>query len=489
MCNLLLQFWNKILFFAAAIVTVILISVCTDLYVGKILLLDLREQMKISDDVGELVGSLEEESELFIVCVRKNDYSNEDFLLAMERTERAVDSLTINYSTMGDECYVLTHAIKESYGVYAAKRNTFFSLNEERERYLVELYELYDMQNYLVSYGRSLLLETSEAGNMIFQGLIPQVLLLSTFFLALSTLLVIYITELIRAMNKSLIEPVLLMAEASGKIARNDYSGDDIETENEDEIADLVHAFNKMKHATQNYIVALEDKREVLELLHSEEMQKIEMENQLEHAKFEVLKSQMNPHFLFNTLNVISGMANLEDADLTESMIKSLSNMFRYNLRTGETEIALDRELKALEDYLYLQKMRFGERIKWEVHCEESIRGYLVPTFLFQPLAENAIVHGLSPKIEGGRIYITVLLDEEKLHISVRDNGIGMKAEVMEDLRRHLKDKEDIHHGIGVGNIFRRIHLLYDESEFDIESTYGVGTEIRIVIPAREYVD
>ena len=256
--------------------------------------------------------------------------------------------------------------------------------------------------------------------------------------------------------------------------------------ENPDEIGDLIHAFNKMKFATSEYITALEERRETLELLHAEELQKISMENQLERTKFEVLRNQMNPHFLFNTLNVISGMANLEGADVTEKMIKALGSLFRYNLRNEETEIQIEQEIKVLEDYLYLQKMRFGARISWKIDYSPEISTYLVPTFMFQPFVENAIVHGISPKIEGGEISVSIEKKEERLHITVQDTGVGMTAEELSALREKLTDTNLSRRGIGMGNINKRLQLMYEDSSLTIDSEKDGGTIIRVDIPARE---
>ena len=120
--------------------------------------------------------------------------------------------------------------------------------------------------------------------------------------------------------------------------------------------------------------MALEEKRKTLDLLHEEELGKLETEKRLEMIKLELLKSQINPHFLFNTLNVISGMAKLEEAETTEKMFLALSSLFRYNLKTPEQSVPLAKELKVVADYMYLQQMRFGERIRYELNCKVEDR-------------------------------------------------------------------------------------------------------------------
>ena len=127
-------------------------------------------------------------------------------------------------------------------------------------------------------------------------------------------------------LNRDIVLPVLALVKASKKIASNDFHVEDVKVENKDEIGELARAFNKMKYATQEYILILEEKRKTLDLLHKEELERLEMEKQLEAVQLDLLKSQINPHFLFNTLNVIGGMANLESAETTEKMIMALSS-------------------------------------------------------------------------------------------------------------------------------------------------------------------
>ena len=195
-----------------------------------------------------------------------------------------------------------------------------------------------------------------------------------------------------------------------------------------------------------------------------------------------LFRSQINPHFLFNTLNVIGGMANLEDAVITEKMIKALSSLFRYNLKTPEEEVPLAKELKVVEDYMYLQQMRFGSRIAYQVTCSVDQEKVLVPTFTFQPLVENAIIHGLSPKEEGGKIRIRIWQSEEMLYIVIGDTGVGMDEEKLRNLREELQ-KKDGKTGIGLGNIYKRIYAMYQGSSVNVYSRKNAGTVIKIRIP------
>ena len=139
------------------------------------------------------------------------------------------------------------------------------------------------------------------------------------------------------------------------------------------------------------------------------------MEKQLDAVRLQMLKNQINPHFLFNTLNMIVGMAQVEEAETTEKMITAMSRLFRYNLKSTASVMPLEREIKVVEDYIYLQKMRFGSRIRYAADCSLETADLLIPSFALQPIVENAIVHGISEKPEGGKIYIRSWMEGRKL--------------------------------------------------------------------------
>jgi sensor histidine kinase YesM len=238
-----------------------------------------------------------------------------------------------------------------------------------------------------------------------------------------------------------------------------------------------------MKFATGEYIRAMEESRKTLELLHEEEMQKMEVERRLETMKLEVLVNQVNPHFLFNTLNVIGGMAMLENAETTEKMIMALSNLFRYNLKNSSTETVLSQELSIVRDYMYIQQMRFGERLKFEIDCRMEENSVIIPTFTFQPLIENAIIHGLAPKEEGGKIHIKVWEQDQNIFITVCDTGVGIAEDKLELLKHKLEEGNVSRDSIGVGNVYRRFKIMYPEGRFTIYSRENEGTLIKLQIP------
>ena len=214
-------------------------------------------------------------------------------------------------------------------------------------------------------------------------------------------------------------------------------------------------------------------------------MRNLTLQNDLEHTRLEVLKSQVDPHFLFNTLNMISCMARLEDASATDQMIVRLGSLFRHNLRTKAQVIPLEEELDGLDDYIYLQQMRFDGRITVEKEVLVDPAAVRVPSFTLQPIVENAFSHGLKACEEGGRILLRVWQRDDRLFLTVADNGRGMSPQELDALQQKIRRSEQTGKSIGLGNIFRRVSMLYPDGSMKIFSREGHGTVVRFEIPQK----
>lgn len=476
---------RKIAVFVGVVFFIILLSVSFDSWIAKICLIDFNDILVDNGICSELSQAIKEESSLFETYIKKSGSETKQALLeAMERTRRAVDALPRSYEKIGELRYAKTWTVSSSYEVYCEKRDDVLAMRKGPD-YIRSVYEVYEIQAYLQKYANALQECTFEDGNRRYEKKVRKLTAVPVGIVALGALLLLVTVQLAVLMNRTIIYPVLELGEASKKIAANDFFVGDVVVENQDEIGDMVHAFNKMKYATGEYITALEEKRKTLDLLHEEELAKLETERQLESMRLELLRNQIQPHFLFNTLNVIGGMASLEEAATTERMIKALSALFRYNLKTPEEEVVLARELKVVEDYMYLQQMRFGSRVSYRIDCLADRENVRVPAFLFQPLVENAILHGISPKEEGGFVRIRVWEKGGVLSVVIGDNGVGMTREQLRGLRRQLERREGRSAGIGLGNIYRRIGANYPGSRFVIYSRKDAGTVIRITLPQR----
>ena len=192
-------------------------------------------------------------------------------------------------------------------------------------------------------------------------------------------------------------------------------------------------------------------------------------------ARMDALSSQINPHFLFNTLNTVSSLIRY-DPDLARVVVVKLSNILRRLLRKHETFVALQEELNFVDDYLDIEVARFGaDNLQIFKKVDEDTLESFVPNMLLQPIVENSIKHGLAAKIEGGQITIRTSLLDGRLVIEVEDNGVGIPEDRMPNVYAD---------GIGISNVHERLRVLYGNNfRMDISSREGSGTCIRIEVP------
>lgn len=476
---------KKIYVFIGAVFMAMTLSLLLNVWMTKLSLVDFNGILDENTKSTDLVQAMEEESVAFLNYIKSPTEENKNALdIGKKNAKQAVYALTYDYSEIGEERYAQIWSIRNAYEVYEWKRDKLLSTGGEGENYITDLYEVYEMQEYLQKYASNLMIMTIAAGNETYKMKLSDMIIIPLSALGIAMFLFWLTLTFARIMHKSIVVPVMKLADTSKKIAANDFFVEDVEVENKDELDELVRAFNKMKFATGEYITALEEKRKVMDLLHEEELEKMAVERELENMKFDLLKNQINPHFLFNTLNVIAGMANLEEAETSEKMIRALSDLFRYNLKTKEAEVPLARELKAVEDYMYLQQMRFGKRVSYEIHCEVDKERTMVPVFTFQPIVENAIIHGICRKEEGGEIRIHIREKGGTVVITIGDTGVGMKAENLDKMRGQL-EKDAEYSGIGLGNVFRRVKSMYQQGSVEIYSKEQIGTVVILTLPQR----
>jgi two-component system, LytTR family, sensor kinase len=192
-------------------------------------------------------------------------------------------------------------------------------------------------------------------------------------------------------------------------------------------------------------------------------------------ARMDALSSQINPHFLFNTLNTVTALIRV-DPDTARGVVLKLSNILRRLLRKHETFVPLREELSFIDDYLDIEVARFGEdKLDIVKEIDDNTLETFIPSMLLQPIVENSLKHGLAPKLEGGKIYLRTSTRDGRLRIEIQDNGAGISEEKMP----HVYVE-----GIGLSNVRERLRVLYGaDFRLDIESREGQGTTIKIDVP------
>jgi two-component system LytT family sensor kinase len=200
-----------------------------------------------------------------------------------------------------------------------------------------------------------------------------------------------------------------------------------------------------------------------------------EQEASLLSARMEALTSQINPHFLFNTLNTIGSLTRVEP-EAARTLLVKLSNILRRLLRKHENFVPLRDEVKFIDDYLDIEMSRFGpEKLRFEKEIDDSTLDAMVPSMLLQPMVENSIRHGLAPRLEGGEIRLRTARENGRVVIDLEDNGIGIPADRIPEIYSS---------GIGISNVNERLKVLYgQEYTLKIDSEPGRGTSIRIELP------
>lgn len=477
---------GKINAFTAMVICMLVLFLGFGVVTINFALSDFNEILKETSDSSGFQTAFKAESDAFKNYIRSRTEKNMiDLKLACIRTERELRSLPQKGEAMSSRRRAQTWSIQNTYENYQAKRDHVLSLPETDEDYITELYEVYTIQDWMDVYANRLTQLAIEDGSARYEERVPFIKILPFLLVSLSALVLTALLALAKMMKDTFVTPVIRLAEESRRIAESEFSGPELTVKNRDEIGELVTAFGKMKRATERYITTLNERNEMAVLLHKGEIEKLELEKQLDATRLELLKSQINPHFLFNTLNMITCMAKLEEADTTGRMIAALSNLFRYTLKSTGKTAPLIQELRVVEDYVYIQKMRFGSRIQCSIDCKKEVENARIPVYSLQPLVENAIIHGLSKKESGGRITIRAWQRENRVVISICDTGVGMSEERLLELREALGKKvRSATAGIGLGNICRRVTTMYGEQgRFSVYSRKDHGTLVQMEIP------
>jgi len=299
------------------------------------------------------------------------------------------------------------------------------------------------------------------------------------FFIAFAILIVYFITS-------RMVKPIGALSYAAEEIAAGKFNTPDIVVETEDEWMLLAVAFNKMKNNISRYVQEVKFEAEMENKLKDEQLKNIKMAHLLDNAKLYALQSQINPHFLFNTINAGVQMSIMERATKTGKFLDTMSRLFRYNIQKMDSTCMLGEEVENIEDYYNLLKVRFSDRIQFEFHIDPETLDIEVPPLILQPLVENAYIHGLSGLEEGGVITITTYREKSSAYVIVQDTGKGMNQETINRiLSKDKKDEDDF--GIGVRNVRDRLELYFHKTHiFSIESSENMGVKIIIELPIME---
>ena len=256
------------------------------------------------------------------------------------------------------------------------------------------------------------------------------------------------------------------------------------------EVEALARAYNIFSRRINAQFYKLKKNVELGKRLHEEETKNLKVQNLLKASELKALQSRINPHFMFNSLNMINNVAFLEGAAQTTDLLEALGSYLRYNYDKFNKVVTIKDEMDNVNDYFQIQKIRMGDRLKYELISDENTKDALIPCLIIQPLVENSIVHGVGKYIDNAFIKVKVQLIESRVHISIFDNGIGITDKSLTILNSLCKKEElvdDDNTGIGIRNVISRLKIFYNNKiHFEFNSIPGEFTEINIDLPYRK---
>ncbi|MFA9458107.1 histidine kinase [Halalkalibacter sp. AB-rgal2] len=268
------------------------------------------------------------------------------------------------------------------------------------------------------------------------------------------------------------------LTKAAQRISGGNYSGEDVVVARKDELWFLTKTFNEMKRNILQSVTDIEEKARLAQSLKEMELKS--------------LQNQINPHFLFNTLNSISKTAYIEGAERTSDLISSVSTLLRYNIGNLDRETVLKDEVRIVKEYFFIQRTRFGDRVTFEEDVDPACLSTPIPCLTLQPIIENAFMHGIEEMSEGAHIVLSIREENEKVCIEIKDNGVGMDQETINrllDTRASSKGGSGHSTGIGMRNVMTRLKLFDKESQLHIDSELGSGTTVKIYVTKQERGD
>ena len=302
---------------------------------------------------------------------------------------------------------------------------------------------------------------------------------------------------LIIIVTRSITGPLMKLTKTANEISAGNYKVELVQVKSSDEVGIVTKAFNTMTISIQQYISRIKESMELESKMKEKELM---MTNHLKDAQLKYLQAQINPHFLFNTLNAGAQLAMMEGADKTCLFIENMADFFRFNMKSFTQDSTLRDEIKLVDTYIYILNVRFSGRIKFFKQIDDSVLDIKVPSMILQPVVENSVNYGIRDIDYEGKIYLKVDCVPGAIRITIYDNGTGMEQATIDrilsqeissgNIEREVSLTKDSN-GIGLGNVINRLKLYYDTDDiFHIHSDgHNKGTTVTMLIPEEENTD
>ncbi|MCP1102841.1 two-component system sensor histidine kinase YesM [Aequitasia blattaphilus] len=440
-------------------------------YSSNIQLNDLSECLK--DTKGQLYQYLNTKGSdsLESYYANEQEYREQLKLLTKEATANANTLAEKNVYNMSLSYLELTSE------AISAKRGR--DVTKYREAY-EESNRIYDyIQSNINSINTTVFLQNAHNYEVL-RAILGYTMIFSIIVLGIVFLLGIIWTA---SMTRNITKPLVELANVATEIAKGNMEVDFPIVETGDEITAVAKACNKMMDSIRSHI---EETKENLRRESELKENELLIKNDLKEAQLRYLQAQINPHFLFNSLNAGAQLAMMEGAEKACLFIEHMADFFRYNVRKMGKSTTLLEEVNLIDHYIYILNVRFSGEIIYNKQVDERFLDIEMPGMILQPIVENAVNHGIKEIEREGRIDLGIYSDQEKVCISITDNGVGIKKETIEKILTGVPDageNEKDSTGIGLNNVINRLRSYYNEKDImDIQSL-DEGTKVVIYLP------
>ena len=287
-------------------------------------------------------------------------------------------------------------------------------------------------------------------------------------FVGVIVVLIVIITVAAVLISLGIIKPVRELYNATQKVARGDFAAR-ARVRTTDEIAELAESFNAMAGNMQGMIRKIK-----------------EDEQKMRRTDLRLLQEQINPHFLYNTLDTIVWLIEGDETNQAVNMVVTLSDFFRQVLSKGKELITIREEEQHIRSYLEIQSVRYHDILEYDIQIDQALYDYRILKLTLQPVVENALYHGIKYKRAKGYIHVNGETDGDLIRLTVRDNGAGMEVEELEELRKEIgRPCKETERGFGLANVNERINMYFgNQYGISIRSVKDKGTIVEIMIPA-----
>ena len=380
-----------------------------------------------------------------------------------------------------DIAYMVDSYFNETEAAVMAKRT------DNADEYIARYAEADQITGYIRTYTDRLNLNILSTNTTQYLDMSENLNKLRTTNLILIVSVIFLNVLVISYLTLNMTKPIIKLAHSAEEMSKGNFNADDVEVYSQDELSIMANAFNTMKHSIRIYISELHNKADTESQLLEQQIENLRMQSLLADAEMKALQMQINPHFLFNTLNAGVQLAMIEGADRTSTFLDNMAKIFRYNVKSLDRKVKIKDEIDTIRAYEDLFFVRFGDIMKFEYNIDRSLLDIDVPPLIIQPLVENATIHGIGNMERGGVINISLDQRDTVVRMTVEDNGAGMSEETRQKILKgqNLESETSGHMtGIGIYNVVQRLKLFFNcDDVIEVNSAPGKGTKMVLKIP------